>query len=65
MRLINFNGTPLSPVLFDYGLDVIGGTLVETVDRVLADVQKGVAFRKLKGVRTVVMAKDSLGNPKS
>ena len=53
--------TPLSPVLFDYGVDVIGGALVERVNTVLAEVERGVAFRKLKGVRTVVMVKDSLG----
>ncbi len=52
--------TPLSPVLFDYGVDVIGGALAERVDTVLAEVEQGVAFRKLKGVRTVVMVKDSL-----
>jgi hypothetical protein len=52
--------TPLSPVLFDYGLDVIGGALVEAVNPVLTEVERGAAFRKLKGVRTVVMAKDSL-----
>ena len=50
--------TPLSPVLFDYGLDVIGGALVETMNTVLAEVEQGAAFRELKGVRTVVMAKD-------
>jgi uncharacterized protein (DUF4213/DUF364 family) len=52
--------TPLSPVLFDYGVHVIGGALVEGADTVLAEVERGVAFRKLQGVRTVVMVKDSL-----
>jgi uncharacterized protein (DUF4213/DUF364 family) len=52
--------TPLSPVLFDYGVDVIGGALVERVNTVLAEVERGVAFRKLKGVRTVVIVKDPL-----
>jgi uncharacterized protein (DUF4213/DUF364 family) len=52
--------TPLSPILFDYGLDAIGGTLVDDVRGVLVEVEQGAAFRKLKGVRTVVMAKDSL-----
>jgi len=51
--------TPLSPVLFDYGLNAIGGALVVDVNTVLAEVAKGAAFRKLKGVRTVVMTKDS------
>jgi uncharacterized protein (DUF4213/DUF364 family) len=52
--------TPLSPVLLDYGLDAIGGTLVDTVNTVLAQIRRGAAFRKLKGIRTVVMAKDTL-----
>jgi hypothetical protein len=52
--------TPLSPVLFDYGLDAIGGALVEVVNTVVAEVEQGAAFRNLKGVRAVVMAKDSL-----
>ncbi len=52
--------TPLSPILFDYGMDVIGGALVEDAPTVLAMVKEGFGFRQLKGVRTVVMAKDSL-----
>jgi hypothetical protein len=52
--------TPLSALLFDYGLDAIGGALVEDVNPVLAEIEQGAAFRKLKRVRTVVMAKDSL-----
>ena len=51
--------TPLSPVLFDYGLDAIGGALVEVVNTVLAEVEQGASFRTLKGVRAVVMTKDS------
>ena len=52
--------TPLSTVLFYYGLDAIGGALVENVNKVLAQVEQGTSFRALKGVRTVLMAKDSL-----
>lgn len=52
--------TPLSPILFDFGLDVIGGALVEKDSTVLKMVKDGVPFRRLKGVRMVVMAKDSL-----
>ena len=51
--------TPLSAVLFDYGLDAIGGALVEDVNTVLAEIEQGAAFRKLRRVRMVVMAKDS------
>ena len=52
--------TPLSPILFDFGLDAIGGALVDKDRTVLEMVKDGVPFRRLKGVRTVVMAKDSL-----
>ena len=52
--------TPLSALFFDYGLDAIGGALVEDINTVLAEIEQGAAFRKLKRVRTVVMAKDSL-----
>jgi hypothetical protein len=52
--------TPLSTILLDCGLDVIGGALVEERSAVLSMVEKGAAFRQLQGVRTVVMAKDTL-----
>lgn len=50
--------TPMSPVLFDFGLDAVGGALVEDEPRVLALVAAGLSFRRLTGVRTVVLAKD-------
>jgi len=53
--------TPLSPILFNYGLDVIGGALVDDAPRVVTMVEKGCGFRQLKGVRTVVMTKDPPG----
>ena len=52
--------TPLSTILLDCGLDVIGGALVEEESVVLRMVENGAAFRQLKGVRTVVMTKDTL-----
>jgi uncharacterized protein (DUF4213/DUF364 family) len=53
--------TPLSPILFNYGLDVLGGALVEDAPAVVTMVGKGCAFRQLKSVRTVVMTKDPPG----
>ena len=52
--------TPLSPILFDCGLDVIGGALVEDESTVLSMVKKGIPFRRMQGIRTVVMVKDAL-----
>ncbi|MFP3869696.1 MAG: Rossmann-like domain-containing protein [Syntrophobacteria bacterium] len=49
---------PLSPVVLDFGIDVIGGTLVEKTATVLAMVEGGASFRRLNGIRTVILAKD-------
>ncbi len=52
--------TPLSTILLEWGLDVIGGALVEEKSAVLKMVKVGVPFRKMKGIRTVVMTKDTV-----
>ena len=48
---------PLSPVLFDYGVFAIGGTLVEDVDLVVRQVREGATYRQLRGVKRVMMLK--------
>ncbi|MGQ9573568.1 MAG: Rossmann-like domain-containing protein [Dehalococcoidia bacterium] len=47
--------TPLSAVLFDYGVDVVSGTRV--VDAVLAlrCISEGATFRQIEGVRLLTM----------
>ncbi|MCS6844797.1 MAG: DUF364 domain-containing protein [Caldilineales bacterium] len=54
--------TPLSPVLFDYGVDVVGGSVVEDVDAVLRALREGGGFRHLHraGVRLVTMVRPGL-----
>ena len=52
--------TPLSPILFDHGLDVLGGVLVEDESTVLNMVREGATFRQLQGVRTMVMSRGSI-----
>jgi uncharacterized protein (DUF4213/DUF364 family) len=49
--------TPLSPVLFDYGVDVLSGTLVVDTDLVLTLISQGATFRQVKGpgVRLLTM----------
>jgi uncharacterized protein (DUF4213/DUF364 family) len=53
--------TPLSPILFDYGVDMISGAAVgtrqEDIDAVLASVSQGGGFRQVRkpGVRLVTM----------
>lgn len=47
--------TPLSPILFDYGVDVLSGALVEDIDATLRAVSQGAGFRQIHrtGVRLV------------
>lgn len=52
--------TPLSPVLFDYGIDLLCGSIVENIPLVLEGVDAGESFRQLqhRGIRLVTLAKD-------
>lgn len=47
--------TPLSPILFEYGIDVISGTKVIDPETVLRYVSQGATFRQMKGVRLLIM----------
>ncbi|HUU65397.1 MAG TPA: DUF364 domain-containing protein [Dehalococcoidales bacterium] len=47
--------TPLSPVLFDYGVDAISGTQVIDPEMVLRCVSQGATFRQIKGIRLLTM----------
>ena len=49
--------TPLSPVLFDYRVDVVSGTKVVDTETVLCHVSQGATFRQMKGVRLLTMKK--------
>jgi uncharacterized protein (DUF4213/DUF364 family) len=53
--------TPLSPILFDYGVNLLSGSVVEAVDPVLGAVSQGANFRQVKqfGVRLVTMEAES------
>lgn len=48
---------PLSPVLFDYGINAISGTVVTEPETVLKHVSQGATFRQLKGVKLLTMEK--------
>ena len=49
---------PLSPVLFDFGIDVIGGAWVEDDDEVLKKMAQGGTARHVSGLRSVLLPKD-------
>ena len=50
--------SPLSPLLFDWGIDVISGTIVDEPDTVIRSISEGAIFRQLKGISLVNMVKD-------
>jgi len=49
--------TPLSPVLFDYGVDVIAGAKVVEPEKTIRSISEGAIFSQVEGVRLVTMAK--------
>ena len=49
--------TPLSSVLFAYGVDAIAGAQVVDSEAVLQGISQGATFRQLKGLRLLTMMK--------
>jgi uncharacterized protein (DUF4213/DUF364 family) len=49
--------TPLSPVLFDYGVDVISGAQVVDAEATLRTISQGATFRQVEGVRLLTMSR--------
>ena len=49
---------PLSPVLFDYGVDVLSGTRVVDTELVLKCVSQGANFRQIKGTSRLTMFRE-------
>lgn len=50
--------SPLSPILFDWGIDVISGTIVDEPDTVIRSISEGAIFRRVKGIRMVNMVRE-------
>lgn len=53
--------TPLSPVLFEYGIDILSGSIVTEKDVVLRSVGEGCSFMQLKkngGIRFASLVRD-------
>ena len=49
--------TPLSPVLFDYGVDVIAGVKVTEPEKTIRSISEGAIFSQVEGIRLVTMVK--------
>jgi uncharacterized protein (DUF4213/DUF364 family) len=47
--------TPLSPILFDYGVDAISGAVITNIGPALAAVSQGANFRQIPGKRLLTM----------
>jgi len=54
--------TPLSPIMFDYGVDIIAGSIIEKIEPVICMICEGGNFRQIHkaGVRLVAYAKPGL-----
>lgn len=50
--------SPLSPVLFDYGVDVIAGARVVDAERAVHCLSEGAMFRQVQGVELVNMTQE-------
>ncbi len=50
--------TPLSPLLFEAGVDALAGTLVEDVDSALLSASQGATFRQMRGKRLVTLFRE-------
>lgn len=48
---------PLSPILFDYGITAISGTVVDEPDVVLRHISQGATYRQIHGIRRLTLLK--------
>ena len=53
--------TPLSPLLFEYGVDALSGTILLDIPAALVAVSQGANFRQIPGKRLVTMQRGASG----
>jgi hypothetical protein len=51
--------SPLSPLLFDYGIDAICGSKIIDPDQLIRSISEGATFKEVTGVRLLTMIKTS------
>ncbi len=51
------DSTPLSPLLFDFGVSAVAGTLVIDPDLALKCISQGATFRQIKGKRLLTLVR--------
>ena len=51
--------TPLTSVLFDYGVNVLSGVMVTDQDMVVNMISQGASFKQLRGVRLLTMTAEN------
>ena len=54
--------TPLTPLLFQHGVDYLSGSLVIDEDAAINTIQQGAAFPQVQGVRRVTMTRAAASN---
>ncbi len=50
--------TPLSPILFDYGVDILSGTLVVDEAAALRTIGQGAVFRQVQGTKLLTFTRE-------
>lgn len=49
------DSAPLSPVLFEYGIDAVSGTRVADTETALRCVSEGATYRQIRGIKKLIM----------
>jgi len=50
--------TPLTPVLFDYGIQLLSGTVVVDKEETFRYISQGATFREVRGVRRITLMRE-------